>query len=74
MLTQLACRIDRAISGEVTAGLASSADDRHENVRLEGSIDSLAWYATVFNRHTGDYHIPGFAAAHCACPELPGTE
>jgi len=56
-------RMDRAISGEVTAGFASSADDRHEDVRLEGSINALAWYATVFNRHTGDYHIPGFADA-----------
>ena len=64
-------RMDRVISCEITAGAASSADDRHEDVRLEGSLDSLAWYATVFNRHTGDYHIPGFASAFDPSPDEP---
>jgi len=54
-------RIDRAISGEVTGGFGTVADDRRGDVRLEGSIGHFAWYTSAFRRSSDDYDIPGFA-------------
>jgi iron complex outermembrane recepter protein len=55
-------RLDRPITGELSFGGGSVADERRGSVRTEGSVGSVGWYAAGSRRETDDYAIPGFAS------------